>query len=45
MMDGGEWFDDRMYELADDLTDMELVQLMSDDYVGRASKPAPSCLT
>ena len=43
MMEIGEWFDDRMCDLADDLENMELVQLMSDDDVGRVSKPAPNC--
>ena len=43
MMDIGEWFDDRMCDLSDDLDNMELVQLMSDDDVGRVSKPAPNC--
>ena len=28
MMDIGEWFDDRMCDLSDDLDNMEMVQLM-----------------
>ena len=43
MMDIGEWFDDRMCDLSDDLDNMEMVQLMSNDNVGQVLMPAPNC--
>ena len=42
MMDIGEWFDDRMCDLSDDLDNMEMVQLMSNDNVGQVLMPAPA---
>ena len=43
MMDIGEWFDDRMCDLSDDLDNMEMVQLMSNNNVGQVLMPAPNC--
>ena len=43
MMDIGEWFDDRMCDLSDDLDNMEMVQLMSNENVGQVLMPAPNC--